>query len=593
VDKTNPAPTIPSIKFSWADVPRSIWYFLNKDRGRWLWLNSVLLVVLFYDIVPPLILGKIVDFFAHYTSGASLQKFFVYAIFLGVSHSVVSYIRLYSKNSLSRIAISARTRARIYGFERLVSLPLHWHAQENTGNKIDRVFTGSQSILEWTRVANNSIFPVVITITGILGAFIFLDPIFLVLLLSYIGVFFWLERHYNTRIATLSSQINIFRQKASGTYIEGSGNILAIKALGAGQGMQSQVKETEEQAQKLMLERSLANTKKWYFIQTLSGVSYTVFALLIGWQVVHGVISLGYILVFFAYFNRLRDATSDTTELTGRLIEMRADLASLMPIFRDVTDMQTGHASFPTNNYDVVMDQASFSYPSGQVGLSNLDFSLRQGESVGVAGHSGGGKSTLVKILLGLYPINAGRFTVGRQSYYDIAHEDLIQHVSVVLQETELFNFSLQENITLFREVDQEKLEEAVRISQLDGVIQKLPNGLQTLIGERGYKLSGGERQRLGIARAIYKDSPILILDEATSSLDSETEKRILDVLLDTFAHHKTILIIAHRISTLQRTDRVVVIDGGTIVEQGTYADLMMKPSSRLATLQAMQAGKG
>lgn len=589
--KDDSSSAITQTRFTWADIPRSIYYFLDQDRRRWVVLNSILLVILFYDIVPPLVFGRIVDFFTTYRQGQSLSPFLFLCVFLGATHAVIALVRLSSKNSLSRIAITARTRARIFGFERLVNLPLQWHAQENTGNKIERIFTGSQSILDWARLSTNSIFPITISFLGVLGVFLFLSPIFVVFIVVYLFLFFSIERHYNKRLSYLSHLISKHRQRASGAYVEGSGNILAIKALGAEKGMNRQVKQSEEEAQRMMLERNSASTRKWYLFQTLNGISFTAFSIMTGFQVVSGAISIGMILVFFSFFAKLREAANEATELTGRMIEMKADLGNMMPIFKETGRLHTGNEPFPKDAHGIVIQNGSFEYPSGQVGLSGLNFELRQGEIVGVAGPSGGGKSTLVKILLGLYALRNGTFTVGALDYDAMDHEEFISHVAVVLQETELFNMSLQENITLLRDVDEARLEQAVKIAQLDAVISKLPDGLQTLIGERGYKLSGGERQRLGIARAIYKDAPILILDEATSSLDSQTEKNILDVLLAELGDRKTILIIAHRISTLKGSDRVLFIEKGAVVEEGVYQDLIANPTSKLAHLYAMQSG--
>jgi ABC-type multidrug transport system fused ATPase/permease subunit len=201
-----------------------------------------------------------------------------------------------------------------------------------------------------------------------------------------------------------------------------------------------------------------------------------------------------------------------------------------------------------------------------------------------VAGLSGSGKSTLAKIILGLYALKDGVFQIGKegamQNYYSISHNETLGNITVVLQETELFNLSLRENITMMRGEDKELLDLAIRISELGEVIKKLPDGLDSLIGEKGYMLSGGERQRLGIARAIYKNAPIIILDEATSSLDSETEGKIMAQLLGEYGKDKTFLIIAHRLGTLKYTDNIVVMEKGKVVEEGSYDNLMENSKS-------------
>src|SRR3990167_4912025 len=155
----NKDPQMPK-KFGWLDIPKSIWYFLDKDKPRWVTFNIILFVIFFYDLVPPFIVGKIIDFFTEYHAGDSLRTFYAYIIFLGVAHIIVSLIRLGSKNKISKIGINTRTRARILGFENLINLPLQWHAQENTGNKIERVFTGSQALRELAWFTTNTIFPI-------------------------------------------------------------------------------------------------------------------------------------------------------------------------------------------------------------------------------------------------------------------------------------------------------------------------------------------------------------------------------------------------------------------------------------------------
>ena len=487
--------------------------------------------------------------------------------------------------------INTRTRARVQGFESLINLPLHWHAHENTGNKIERVFTGSQALREWSYFTSNSLFPIAVAFIGVLTAFIFLSPVFFIFLVIYTILFFSIEYYFNRKIAALNDAFNKSNQAASGSYMESTSNLLSIKAMGSEKSLNSRVKKTEEAAQKIQLTISDTGIYKWYSFQTLNGLSFTLFFLLIGHQVVTGLITVGSILVYYTYFNKLREAASDANDATVRVIGLKSDLANMMPIFLEESAVKTGRERFPKRWDSIGIRDGVFAYPSGQKALDGITFSVDRNEKLGVAGASGSGKSTLVKILLGLYQLESGEFKVGEKNYYDIAHEDLIKNVAVVLQETELFNLSLEDNITGLKNIDPELLELSLELSQLKDVVEKLPDGLATLVGEKGYKLSGGERQRLGIARAICKNSPIIILDEATSSLDSKTEKKIMDKLLSKFGDEKTFVIIAHRISTLKDTDRVIVFEGGNVVEEGVYEDLIQDTKSHLGQLYALQSG--
>jgi len=212
--------------------------------------------------------------------------------------------------------------------------------------------------------------------------------------------------------------------------------------------------------------------------------------------------------------------------------------------------------------------------------LKDFNLILKRNTKTGVAGSSGSGKSTLAKIILGLYALKSGSFKIGEKNYYDISHNEILNHITVVLQETELFNLSLRDNIIMMREEDDRLLNMAIETSQLKEVIDKLPEGMDSMIGEKGYTLSGGERQRLGIARAIYKNAPIVILDEATSSLDSETEGKIMARLLGEYGRERTFLIIAHRLGTLKYADNIAVVENGKVVEEGSYDQLMNDSNS-------------
>lgn len=576
-------------KYYWREVPQAIWCFLGRDKFRYVALNIILFSVLFYELVPPFVVGRVVDFFTHYRPGDSLRTFYLYASLLAVSSIGIAIVRLSAKEMLNRVALNARTRARIWGFERLMEFSLEWHGDENSGNRVQKIFNGSDSIPQWVNVTNNALFPIITAFVGVLGVFLFLSPVFVLFLLLYATSFFSIEYIFNRKLQQLSNEINQYKEQSSGAFIEGAGNVLAIKALGVETDLSAKVKGAEEEVQRLSLQRSMTSTYKWYSFQTLNGISLFIFLYLVAHDFLTGLITVGYILVFFSYFNSLRSATDQAANVSSMIIQYKSDLVRMMPIFRDRNAIQTGNEAFPQDWQEIAITNGYFEYPSGQIGLQNLNFRLVRHRKLGIAGMSGSGKSTLIKILIGLYELQGGSFKVGESNYYDIKHSQVIRNVAVVLQETELFNLSLRDNITFMRNVQPELLARAIEIANLSPVIAKLPQGLDTLIGERGYALSGGERQRLGIARAICKDTPILIFDEATSSLDSKTEQTIMERLLAS-SEEKTMLIIAHRLSTLREVDTIAVFDNGAVVEEGSFEELERQEGSRFSQLYKLQA---
>ncbi len=239
----------------------------------------------------------------------------------------------------------------------------------------------------------------------------------------------------------------------------------------------------------------------------------------------------------------------------------------------------------------IEFDNVTFSY-ANQNAPTYEDFqvAIKPGEKVGLVGHSGSGKSTFVKLLQRLYDVDKGAVKIDGQNIADVTQESLRQSISMVPQDPMLFHRTLAENIAYGRpDASQDDIIEAAKRAHAHGFIQKLSEGYDTLVGERGIKLSGGERQRVAIARAILADKPILILDEATSSLDSISED-LIQRAIENLMEGRTTIMIAHRLSTVQNVDRILVFDQGEIIEQGPHAELIEKDGGKYRALFEMQS---
>ena len=222
----------------------------------------------------------------------------------------------------------------------------------------------------------------------------------------------------------------------------------------------------------------------------------------------------------------------------------------------------------------IALEHVSFAYAEGDTVLDDVSLTVAAGEKVALVGASGGGKSTLVQALLGLYPVASGVIRYGGAAVSEIGWEAVREHVGVVLQHPVLFNDSVRANLTLGREVGDVVLWQTLEIAQLKSVIAELPHGLDTMVGRLGVRLSGGQRQRLAIARMIVANPQIVILDEATSALDTATERQ-LHHALSGFLAGRTTLIIAHRLSAVKQADRILVFEGGRVVEEGGHDALI------------------
>ena len=232
-------------------------------------------------------------------------------------------------------------------------------------------------------------------------------------------------------------------------------------------------------------------------------------------------------------------------------------------------------AQLPSNIGRIQLEAVNFWYNKGQSILRNISMDIQKGQTIGVAGPTGGGKTTLIKLLLRLYDAKSGKITLEGIDIRDLSLKNLRENIGFVSQEVYIFHGTIKENIAYgMPEILDEAILEAAKKAQLHDFISTLPNGYNSIVGERGIKLSGGQRQRLSISRAILKDAPILILDEATSAVDTETERAIQENLQQ-LTSGKTAIIIAHRLSTIRGADRIIVLKDGVIAESGTHDELV------------------
>jgi ABC-type multidrug transport system fused ATPase/permease subunit len=563
-------------QFSFSDLPRTLWYFLGEERWKFLGFSIVLLVILCYTMVPPYIVGMIANLLIQYTkagSGASgsLRPLLVLVGLLSGSYAVVALVRLSSKRMLGRMSLNARYRAKVWGFERLLDSSLSWHQKESTGSKAQRVLTGAESVREWTGEVMTNFLATVATFIGSLIAAVLLHPAFILFFVYYLGVLMAIELFFDNRIGKLSDHINKSLENASGGFVESASNILSVKAMGAAGSMTSNLAAREEVARRLSYERLRLGNTKWMCFQIHNAICWGVYLLVIAYAVMNGKLLPGYFLTYAMYFDKLREAAVDFTDRFQLMIERKSNLGRMMPLFWVDNRLRQGSLEFPADWHVIRIQEAVFHYDE-KLAVGPLSFEVKRGEIIGITGQSGSGKSTLIKLLLGLYHLDHGTLQIGDVPVDEIRHDELIANVAVVLQETELFNLTLRENLTMMRDVPTDLLERACEIACLAEVIAGLPDGLDTMVGERGHSLSGGQRQRVGIARAICRNAPILLLDEATSALDLTTEQMVMEGLMADQSVQRTMLIVSHRTSTLKDVDRVVVFDQGRLVDDLSFA---------------------
>ena len=296
---------------------------------------------------------------------------------------------------------------------------------------------------------------------------------------------------------------------------------------------------------------------------------------------------LAFLIVAAMVYNPIQDVYNNFVVLAfldvriNRMKEIEA-----MPV-------QAGSQGLTISNYDIEFRNVSFAYEACKQVLHNVSFTARQGEVTALVGPSGGGKSTTARLAARFWDIDGGQILLGGCDIATIDPEELLKSYAIVFQDVLLFNASIADNIRIGRRnATDEEVQRVARLAQCDDFIGRMPQGYDTIIGENGETLSGGERQRISIARALLKDAPVILLDEATASLDAENETKIQSGISE-LVRNKTVIIIAHRMRTVLGADHIVVLDAGTVAEQGTPAELMAKQGefARMVSLQQERSG--
>ena len=296
------------------------------------------------------------------------------------------------------------------------------------------------------------------------------------------------------------------------------------------------------------------------------------------------------VLTFFMFLlvaSRLYDPMQAALQNLAAIIAMRTNVARMNEILE--YPVQTGNDTLTNDGYDVVFDHVGFAYPGGEVVLKDVSFTAKQGEVTALVGPSGGGKTTVSRLAARFWDIQKGKITVGGMNVAEIDPEKLMSLYSIVFQDVTLFDNTIMENIRLGKKgATDEEVMAAARLANVDEFAEKLPDKWNTNIGENGCELSGGERQRISIARAFLKDAPIILLDEATASLDVENETMIQSAL-SRLIKDKTVLVIAHRMRTVAGADKIVVLADGVVAEQGKPSELYNKNGiyARMVDLQS------
>lgn len=503
-----------------------------------------------------------------------LAPFFIVAIFL--VRGLATFISTYAINWVgNKVVMDLRDEM----FGKLLTLPTRYYDDHATGNLLSKLtFDVTQVTAAATTVVTITVRDSII-IVGLLGWLFYLNWKLTLLSLVMAPVIAFIIRTISGRMRTSSRD----SQRAMGDItqvIEESVTAHKVVKLFGGQAYESgRFHEQANWVRRYNMKQAAAAAANVPIVQMVAAIALAVIVYLVTQQAKTDQTTVGGFLSFIAAMLML---TAPLKRLTGVSEYLQRGLAAAESVF-ELLDTQseadTGSISVGRVRGELVFDQVTFAYGNdGRQALSQIALTVRAGESVALVGASGSGKTTLANLVPRFYVPTAGRILLDGQDINDLTLASLRANIALVSQEVVLFNDTVAANIAYgqARVVSESEIIAAATAAHAMEFIRDWPEGLDTVVGERGVKLSGGQRQRIAIARAILKNAPILILDEATSALDSESERHV-QAALETLMQGRTTLVIAHRLSTIEKADRIVVLQKGEIAEIGTHTELLAR----------------
>ncbi len=481
-------------------------------------------------------------------------------------------------------------------YRHLQRLSLAFFTRTRTGEVQSRIANDIGGIETVVTTTATSVLSNVTTVLATVAAMILLDWRLAAFALALLPLFVWLTKRVGDqrkkvvaeRQASLADVSSIVQESLS---VSG---ILLGKTMGRSDDLA--VRFATESERLAGLEVKSRMTGRWMMaaIQTTFAVMPALVYLFAGWTISRGsgAITIGTLVAFTTLQTRLFFPIGS---LLGVQLEVQSSLALFDRIFEYLdqpVDIVEGEHVIERPRGDVAFDDVWFRYEQDAWTLEDISFSVPRGTKTALVGETGSGKTTCAYLVARLYDASRGSVTIDGVDVRDLTFPSLADAVGVVSQETYLFHSSVRENLRFAKpDATDEEVEEAARAAQIHGLIASLPEGYETVVGERGYRFSGGEKQRIAIARTILRNPPILVLDEATSSLDTQTERAVQDAL-ERLAEGRTVIAIAHRLSTVRDADQIVVLDRGRIVERGTHDELLAL-GGRYSSLVARDADVG
>lgn len=558
--------------------------FIKKYRGMYLFIFLTIIVIQLASLAERYLFKIVIDRGTEFASGTFAKEAFIsLLVILALIYWLAVAIRA-AFNWLQMQTVNKMEGSMIYDlktkfFNHIIHLSHRFHTTHKTGSLISRLTRGGKAIERMTDFIVFNLAPLAISLTVIAVSFIYLNIASAITIIVVVLLFIV----FNIIMSFVQQKANIAANNAEdrekGNIADIFMNIDSIKYFGKESTIKSKYSGLATETKNLYIK--FWNYTRWFDLgQVLINAAGIFFLVYFPLRLfLNGQISIGTISFIYTSYMSIMGPLYGFIHGIRSIYESMADFQALFDyekVQNEIKDAVNAPA-LKIKQGSIEFKDIEFSYHSRKI-IDNLSIKIKPNEKVALVGRSGSGKTTLVKLLYRFYDVHNGKIMVDGRNIKDLKQESLRSELSIVPQECILFDDSIYNNIA-FSDPSASKSEvfNAIKFSQLDKFIASLPQKENTIVGERGVKLSGGEKQRVSIARAILANKKILVLDEATSSLDSETEHEIQNALSN-LMKGRTSIIIAHRLSTIMSADKIVLLDKGRVIQTGTHNELIRKP---------------
>lgn len=570
---------------------QDFWQLLRPFRKFFRILSSLILVIVFLDLAKPYLLKLVIDNlldFERVEIAFLLQLIVIYFL----TDQVRVFFQYLSDRRVFRLLVDVEYELGIKAQEKLLSLSLGYHEQQNTGTKIVKIDKGVDKISQFLNNIFWEFLPTVILLAVTLGALLWTDWRIGLSFFVFSGLFIAITIWANRRMYPVRKSIYRDYEISSGKMVQSIININAVQSfvqedreLKEFDKIKTRLRENEDKQWGWMMKISLLRN-------AISNLGRVTVLLLGVYLVTRDSLSVGTLIFVFSLSESAYSAMFRLTRFYDKMEEGREGVNRLLTLFKTPEDIDSRRGGYRPRKIEgeIKFEKVSFAYnDSRRSAVSELNFKINSGCVTALVGTSGGGKTTVARLIYRHYDPQSGQVLLDGRDLRDYDLKAFRKFLAIVPQEVEIFDLSVRKNIAYAKpDASQGEIEAAARIANAEEFIVKLENGYDTIVGERGIKLSGGQRQRIGIARAILSNPRILIFDEATSSLDSQSERLIANAMKK-ISQGRTMIVIAHRLSTIKNADKIIVLEKGRMVEQGGHWELAKVSGGLYAKLLKLQ----